>query len=140
MYAPVYCPPAVARWWYDESAAGAAAAAQLASSRLAAPVLPARVPAPVLSPQARGNPTTVFISVTLVDQRRDTMEQFEAALREEPLVTQANLMSGEYDYLLKAEVPETDSFERVHREVLAALPGVQRLVTHFSLRSVIVES
>ncbi|MEY3985277.1 MAG: hypothetical protein RLZ59_722 [Pseudomonadota bacterium] len=93
-----------------------------------------------LSPQARGNPTTVFISVTLVDQRRDTMEEFEAALREEPLVTQANLMSGEYDYLLKAEVPETDSFERVHREVLAALPGVQRLVTHFSLRSVIVDT
>ena len=68
------------------------------------------------------------------------MEAFEAALREEPLVTQANLMSGEYDYLLKAEVPETDSFERVHREVLAALPGVQRLVTHFSLRSVIVDT
>jgi Lrp/AsnC family leucine-responsive transcriptional regulator len=90
-----------------------------------------------LSSQARGNPATVFVSVTLVDQRRDTMEQFEAALREEPLVAQAHLMSGEYDYLLKAEVPESDSFERVHREVLAALPGVHRLVTHFSLRSVI---
>lgn len=90
-----------------------------------------------LSRAARGNPSTVFVSVTLIDQRRETMERFEAALRTEPLVTEAHLMSGEYDYLLKAEVPETDSFERVHREVLAALPGVHRLVTHFSLRGVV---
>ncbi len=90
-----------------------------------------------LSRQARGNPATVFVSVTLIDQRRETMERFEDAIRDEPLVAEAHLMSGEYDYLLKADVPETDSFERVHREVLAALPGVHRLVTHFSLRSVI---
>jgi Lrp/AsnC family leucine-responsive transcriptional regulator len=90
-----------------------------------------------LSRVARGNPATVYVAVTLVDQRRETMERFEAAITREPLVAEAHLMSGEYDYLLKAEIPETDSFERVHREVLAALPGVHRLVTHFSIRSVI---
>jgi len=90
-----------------------------------------------LSHVARGNPATVYVAVTLVDQRRETMERFEAAITHEPLVAEAHLMSGEYDYLLKAEIPETDSFERVHREVLAALPGVHRLVTHFSIRSVI---
>lgn len=90
-----------------------------------------------LSRAARGNPSTVFVAVTLVDQRRETMECFEEAIAREPLVAEAHLMSGEYDYLLKAEVPETDSFERVHREVLAALPGVHRLVTHFSIRSVV---
>lgn len=90
-----------------------------------------------LSPAARGNPSTVFVAVTLIDQRRETMERFEAAISREPLVSDAHLMSGEYDYLLKAEVPETDSFERVHREVLAALPGVHRLVTHFSIRTVV---
>jgi DNA-binding Lrp family transcriptional regulator len=90
-----------------------------------------------LSRAARGNPATVYVAVTLVDQRRETMERFEAAITHEPLVAEAHLMSGEYDYLLKAEIPETDSFERVHREVLAALPGVHRLVTHFSIRSVI---
>lgn len=90
-----------------------------------------------LSRAARGNPATVFVAVTLVDQRRETMEVFEEAITREPLVAEAHLMSGEYDYLLKAEIPETDSFERVHREVLAALPGVHRLVTHFSIRSVV---
>jgi Lrp/AsnC family transcriptional regulator, leucine-responsive regulatory protein len=90
-----------------------------------------------LSRKARGNPSSVFVSVTLVDQRRETMEAFEAAIADQPLVVEAHLMSGESDYLVKAEMPESESFERVHREVLAALPGVQRLVTHFSIRTVV---
>jgi Lrp/AsnC family transcriptional regulator, leucine-responsive regulatory protein len=90
-----------------------------------------------LSRKARGNPAAVFVSVTLVDQRRGTMEAFEAAILDEPIIVEAHLMSGDSDYLLKAEVPESDSFERVHREVFAALPGVQRIVTHFSIRTVI---
>lgn len=90
-----------------------------------------------LSRRARGNPTTVFVSVTLSDQRRETMEAFEAALAQTPEIIEAHLMSGDSDYLLKADIPESDSFERVHREVLAALPGVHRLVTHFSIRTVV---
>lgn len=90
-----------------------------------------------LSRHARGNPAIVFVSVTLVDQRRETMEAFEAAIEETPEIVEAHLMSGDSDYLLKAEIPETDSFERVHREVLAALPGVHRLITHFSIRTVV---
>jgi DNA-binding Lrp family transcriptional regulator len=92
-----------------------------------------------LSPAAKGNPTTVFVQVTLIDQRRETMEAFEAALAHTSEVTEAHLMSGESDYLLKALVPETDSYERIHREVLAILPGVQRLMTQFTIRTLAVE-
>ena len=45
-------------------------------------------------------------------------------------------MSGESDYLLKVEVREGEGFERIHREVLAGLPGVQRLISHFGIREV----
>ena len=92
-----------------------------------------------LSRAARGNPSTIFVSVTLVDQRRETLEAFEAALHGCPIVFEAHLMSGESDYLLKVEIQEQDSYERAHREVLAALPGVHRLVTHFSIKAVLVE-
>jgi DNA-binding Lrp family transcriptional regulator len=44
-------------------------------------------------------------------------------------------MSGESDYLLKVLVREDDSYERVHREILSALPGVHRLVTQFTIRT-----
>jgi Lrp/AsnC family transcriptional regulator, leucine-responsive regulatory protein len=88
-----------------------------------------------LSRAARGNPSTVFVQVTLVDQRRETMEAFEAALAETRAVREAHLMSGESDYLLKVLVPEMDSYERIHREILSALPGVHRLVTQFTIRT-----
>jgi DNA-binding Lrp family transcriptional regulator len=88
-----------------------------------------------LSPAARGNPSTVFVSVTLVDQRQATMMAFEAALERTAQVCEAHLMSGESDYLIKVLVPERDSYERVHREILSALPGVQRLVTQFTIRT-----
>jgi len=46
-------------------------------------------------------------------------------------------MSGESGYLLKVPVHGDDSFECVHRDVLARQPGVLRLVSQFSIRSVI---
>ncbi len=88
-----------------------------------------------LSRAAEGNPSTVFVQVTLVDQRRATMEAFEATLAHTTPVREAYLMSGESDYLLKVLVPEHDSYERIHRETLAALPGVHRLVTQFTIRT-----
>jgi Lrp/AsnC family transcriptional regulator, leucine-responsive regulatory protein len=88
-----------------------------------------------LSPAAEGDPSTVFVQVTLLDQRRATMEAFEAALARTAQVREAHLMSGESDYLVKVMVPGHDSYERIHREILSALPGVQRLVTQFTIRT-----
>ena len=42
---------------------------------------------------------------------------------------------GQSDYLLKVLVRADDSYERVHRQILSALPGVQRLVTQFTIRT-----
>ena len=88
-----------------------------------------------LSPAARGHPSTVFVQVTLVDQRQATMMGFEQALVETPQVVEAYLMSGESDYLLKVLVRSDDSYERIHREILSALPGVHRLVSQFTIRT-----
>ena len=92
-----------------------------------------------LSRSARGNPSTVFVHVTLTDQRQATMLAFECALAHTAHVAEAFLMSGESDYLLKVLVRENDSYERVHREVLSALPGVQRLVSQFTIRTLATE-
>lgn len=88
-----------------------------------------------LSHAARGHPSTVFVHVTLTDQRQATMLAFEQALAQTPLVAETYLMSGESDYLLKVLVRSDDSYERIHREILSALPGVQRLVTQFTIRT-----
>lgn len=90
-----------------------------------------------LSASARGHPATVFVAVTLKDQTEETLSRFEAALKRCDEVAEAHLMSGESDYLLKLAVPADHSFERLHRDTLARLPGIQRLVTHFSIRAVV---
>ena len=91
----------------------------------------------VLSAKARGNPSTVFVAVTLTDQRRETLAAFEAAVARAREIAEVHLITGESDYMLKVLVKEGDSFERVHRELLAGLPHVQRLVTQFSIRTVV---
>ena len=85
---------------------------------------------------ARGNPTTVYVSVTLSDQSQSTLIAYEAAIGNCAEVREAHLMSGESDYLLKVEIVETDSYERVHRDILATMPGVRRLITQFSIRTI----
>ncbi|WP_086737836.1 Lrp/AsnC family transcriptional regulator [Erythrobacter colymbi] len=88
-----------------------------------------------LSKAARGNPSTVFVQVTLTDQRQATMLAFEEALALTPQAVEAYLMSGQSDYLVKVLVRDDDSYERIHREILSALPGVQRLVSQFTIRT-----
>ena len=89
-----------------------------------------------LSAATRGNPRIVYVSVTLADQSQSTLIAYETAISNCAEVREAHLMSGESDYLLKVEIPETDSYERVHRDILAAMPGVRRLVTQFSIRTI----
>lgn len=90
-----------------------------------------------LSPAARGHPTIVFVSVTLKDQAQETLSRFEEAIRRNADIAEAHLMSGESDYHLKVPIRADDSFERVHRDTLARLPGVQRLVSHFAIRAIV---
>ena len=52
-----------------------------------------------------------------------------------PQIVEAYLMSGQSDYLIKVLVRDDDSYERIHREILSALPGVQRLVSQFTIRT-----
>jgi len=75
----------------------------------------------------------------LTDQRQPTMIAFEEALLKTEIVREAHLMSGESDYLLKVLVREDDSYERLHREILSVLPGVRRLVTQFTIRTLVAD-
>lgn len=90
-----------------------------------------------LSAEARGHPRIAFIAVTLKDQTQETLTRFEEAVRRCEEVEEAHLMTGDSDFLLKVAVRDDDSFERVHRDILARLPGVQRLVSQFSIRTVV---
>lgn len=92
--------------------------------------------AAILSEKALGRSSTVFVAVTLEDQRRETMAKFERAVAQCRDVQDCHLMTGESDYLLRIVIADNDRYERIHQETLSRLPGVRRLVSNFTIRTV----
>jgi Lrp/AsnC family transcriptional regulator, leucine-responsive regulatory protein len=92
--------------------------------------------AAILSEKALGRSATVFVAVTLEDQRRETMAKFERAVAQCRDVQDCHLMTGESDYLLRIVIADDDRYERIHQETLSRLPGVRRLVSNFTIRTV----
>jgi Lrp/AsnC family transcriptional regulator, leucine-responsive regulatory protein len=90
----------------------------------------------ILSPRATGWQSTVFVAVSVENQKRETLEKFERAVADCPEVLDCYLMSGESDYLLKVAVRDSDKYERIHSDVLSSLPGVRRVVSSFAIRTV----
>ncbi|HRO02238.1 MAG TPA: Lrp/AsnC family transcriptional regulator [Terricaulis sp.] len=92
--------------------------------------------AAILSDQALGRAATIFVAVTLENQKRETMAAFERAVAQCREVQDCHLMTGESDYLLRIVISDDDRYERVHQETLSRLPGVRRLVSNFTIRTV----
>jgi DNA-binding Lrp family transcriptional regulator len=46
-------------------------------------------------------------------------------------------MTGGADYLLRVDVVNAGDFERIHKEILSAMPGVLRIHSSFSIRNVL---
>ncbi|MFW6094456.1 MAG: Lrp/AsnC family transcriptional regulator [Pseudomonadota bacterium] len=84
-----------------------------------------------------GYPDNVFVQITLTSQQRSDLADFEAAVQEVPEVMECYLMSGAADYLLRVIVEDARDYERVHSQHLTRLPGVARVHSNFSLRTVI---
>ena len=89
-----------------------------------------------LNPAVLGRPTDVFVEITLTDQHEDTLDAFEAAVKDSPEIMFCHLMSGTADYLLHIVTSDTAGYERIHRTVLARLPSVSRIRSSFALRTV----
>lgn len=92
--------------------------------------------AAIVSDAALGRSATVFVAVTLEDQRLETMIRFERAVAQCREVQDCHLMTGESDYLLRIVISDHDRYERVHQQILSRLPGVRRLVSNFTIRTV----
>ncbi|MEQ8860603.1 MAG: Lrp/AsnC family transcriptional regulator [Pseudomonadales bacterium] len=84
-----------------------------------------------------GYPDNVFVQITLTSQQQNDLAAFEAEVREIPEVMECYLMSGAADYILRVIVEDARDYERVHSQHLTRLPGVARVNSNFSLRTVI---
>lgn len=92
--------------------------------------------AALVSQEAIGRPTNIFIEVTLKSQSEELLNAFEQAVQECAEIMECYLMSGEADYLIRVVAADTQDYERIHKQYLTRLPGVARLRSSFALRAV----
>ena len=77
-----------------------------------------------------------FIEVGLISQSEAALDAFEAAVRDIPEVLECHLMAGQSDYILRVVCRGHDDFEQIHRLLSARLPGVARIHSNMSIRTV----
>jgi DNA-binding Lrp family transcriptional regulator len=86
---------------------------------------------------ARANmPGVAFVSVTLKDQGRTTLDKFETAAQRYPEIVECYLIAGPADYVLRVVYRDAADFERIHTRILTQLPGVSRVQSALTLRTV----
>jgi DNA-binding Lrp family transcriptional regulator len=90
----------------------------------------------VLNAQELGFTMQFFIEVGLTSQSETALDAFEAAVRDIPEVLECHLMAGQSDYILRVICRDHEDFERLHRRLSARLPGVARIHSNMSIRTV----
>jgi DNA-binding Lrp family transcriptional regulator len=78
----------------------------------------------------------VFVHIGLHREGESELAAFEEAVRNIPEVMECYLMTGEFDYLLRVVVSDMADFERLHRDSLTRLPGVARVNSSVTIRTV----
>lgn len=87
----------------------------------------------ILSQAALGLPETVIIEVMMERHDETSRRGFETAVAAMPEVIEAWLVTGEYDYVIKAAVGGTAGYEALLRQKLYRLPGVRHTRSAFCL-------
>jgi Lrp/AsnC family leucine-responsive transcriptional regulator len=77
----------------------------------------------VLDPEALGAGLVVFVQIRLSRTAQDIFAQFKEAAAQLPEVQECYLVSGNFDYLIKARIPEMNAYRRLLGDMLLGLPG-----------------
>ncbi len=78
-----------------------------------------------------------LVFVTMRQEDRETLLGFERAVQDIPNVVQAQRLFGDPDYLLRVLTADLGAYQRLEDDVLAALPGVQRLNSTLVMKQVV---
>lgn len=92
--------------------------------------------AAIVSEERVGFRTSTYVQVRLHDQKQETLDAFEAQVVLHPEIMDCVLMAGDTDYIMRILCKGVEDYERIHHDILTALPGVERVNSSFALRTV----
>lgn len=76
-----------------------------------------------IDPVALGAKLLVFVEITLNQKSAFAFEQFRGAVLRIPEVQECHLVSGDFDYLIKARIHEMAEYRKLLGDMLLQLPG-----------------
>lgn len=86
--------------------------------------------------EAVGLPVTVVILVKLEKEDEESLKQFEDTVQERPEIMECLLVTGKFDYYLKAVLPTLGSYESFLSDSLLRTENVATIESSFMLREV----
>ena len=87
----------------------------------------------IVDPKADGRGLTAFVGVRLVRHQREHIQRFREGVRTIAEIVECHHVTGNFDYLLRVEVPDLPAYERFHADRLSALHNVGQVVTYISM-------
>jgi Lrp/AsnC family transcriptional regulator, leucine-responsive regulatory protein len=87
-------------------------------------------------PKVLGLGLNVFISISLKEQSRESLAEFERRIAEHDEVMECYLMTGDSDYLIRVALPDIAALERFILNQLTPIPGIEKIRSSFALKQV----
>ena len=78
----------------------------------------------------------VFISISLKEQSKAALAEFEQRIAEHDEVMECYLMTGDSDYLMRVALPDIAALEKFILEQLTPIPGIEKIRSSFALKQV----
>jgi len=87
-------------------------------------------------PKALGLGLNVFINISLKEQTRERLAEFERRIAEHDEVMECYLMTGDSDYLIRVAVADIGALEKFILNQLTPIPGIEKIRSSFALKQV----
>jgi Lrp/AsnC family leucine-responsive transcriptional regulator len=78
----------------------------------------------ILNPELVNASLLVFVEIDLAHKSPDAFKKFREEARKLPEIMECHLVSGNFDYLIKARVRDMKSYRELLGEKILSLPGV----------------
>lgn len=89
-----------------------------------------------LNPAMLGASLLVFVEITLDHKNGNMFEQFRREVLKVPEVLECHLVTGAFDYLIKARIGEMADYRKILGNVLLQLPGAVQSRTYMVMEEV----
>lgn len=76
-----------------------------------------------VNPHAMGASLLVFVEIKLSAKSGNIFDAFRREIQRIPEIQECHLVSGEYDYLIKARIPDMSMYRKLLGDILLQLPS-----------------